>query len=150
MVTSKRRPCAQGLLFEVTIGARNGVPAEQLDVACFPCASQAHITPGLDILAETAFARRRENGIDLRNRQTFNGVVLVHKDNPIKGLTIPQVDAVFSSTRKCGFGKDIKTWGDMGLTGAWKTRDIQLFGRNSVSGTYGYFKKKALCTRPSF
>jgi phosphate transport system substrate-binding protein len=71
--------------------------------------------------------------------------VYVHKDNPIKGLTIPQVDAIFSSTRKCGFGNDIKTWGDMGLTGAWKTRDIQLFGRNSVSGTYGYFKKKALC-----
>ena len=70
--------------------------------------------------------------------------VYVHKDNPIKGLTIPQVDAIFSSTRKCGFGNDIKTWGDMGLTGAWKTRDIQLFGRNSVSGTYGYFKKIAL------
>ena len=71
--------------------------------------------------------------------------VYVHKDNPIKGLTIPQVDAIFSSTRKCGLGKEIKTWGDLGLTGAWKTRDMQLFGRNSVSGTYGYFKKKALC-----
>ncbi len=71
--------------------------------------------------------------------------VYVHKDNPIKGLTIPQVDAIFSSTRKCGYPKDIRTWGDLGLTGAWANRDIQLFGRNSVSGTYGYFKKKALC-----
>jgi phosphate transport system substrate-binding protein len=71
--------------------------------------------------------------------------VYVNKDNPIKGMTIPQVDAVFSSTRKCGFNKDISTWGDLGLTGDWKNRKVQIYGRNSVSGTYGYFKKKALC-----
>ena len=71
--------------------------------------------------------------------------VYVNKDNPIKGMTIPQVDAVFSSTRKCGYDKDISTWGDLGLTGAWQNRKIQLYGRNSVSGTYGYFKKKGLC-----
>ena len=71
--------------------------------------------------------------------------VYVNKDNPIKGMTIPQVDAVFSSTRKCGYDKDITTWGDLGLTGAWKDRKIQIYGRNSVSGTYGYFKKKGLC-----
>jgi phosphate transport system substrate-binding protein len=52
---------------------------------------------------------------------------------------------VFSSTRKCGGSKDITRWGDLGLSGAWANRDIQLYGRNSVSGTYGYFKKKALC-----
>lgn len=71
--------------------------------------------------------------------------VYVHKDNPIKGLTIPQVDAIFSGTHKCGYDKDITQWGQLGLSGAWKSRDIQLYGRNSVSGTYGYFKKKALC-----
>lgn len=71
--------------------------------------------------------------------------VFVHKDNPVKGMTIPQVDAVFSSTRKCGYPEDITRWGQLGLEGAWKTRAIQLYGRNSVSGTYGYFKKKALC-----
>ncbi len=71
--------------------------------------------------------------------------VFAHKDNPIKGMTIPQVDAVFSSTRKCGLGEDIATWGALGLDGAWKTRSLQLYGRNSVSGTYGYFKEKALC-----
>lgn len=71
--------------------------------------------------------------------------VYVNKDNPIKGLTIPQVDAIFSSTRKCGNGSDISNWGNAGLTGAWKSRAIQIFGRNSVSGTYGYFKKHALC-----
>ncbi|NOX10061.1 MAG: phosphate ABC transporter substrate-binding protein PstS family protein [Gammaproteobacteria bacterium] len=71
--------------------------------------------------------------------------VYVHKDNPIKGMTIPDVDAVFSSTRKCKSKSDIKKWGDLGLTGSWSNRTIQLYGRNSVSGTYGYFKKKALC-----
>jgi phosphate transport system substrate-binding protein len=71
--------------------------------------------------------------------------VFVHKDNPIKQLTMQQVDAIFSSTRLCGEAKEIKTWGDVGLTGDWASKPIQLFGRNSVSGTYGYFKEAALC-----
>jgi len=71
--------------------------------------------------------------------------VYVNKENPITGLTIPQVDAIMSSTRKCGHESDIATWGDLGLAGAWAGKSIQLYGRNSVSGTYGYFKKKALC-----
>ncbi len=71
--------------------------------------------------------------------------VYVHKDNPIAGMSIADVDAIFSSTRKCGRADDISNWGQLGLTGAWKPRDVQIFGRNSVSGTYGYFKKKALC-----
>jgi phosphate transport system substrate-binding protein len=71
--------------------------------------------------------------------------VYVHKDNPIQGLTIPQVDAVFSATRKCGYDDDISRWGQLGLKGEWASRSIQLYGRNSVSGTYGYFKEHALC-----
>ncbi len=71
--------------------------------------------------------------------------VYVNKDNPLDKLTIPQVDAIFSSTRKCGYKEDITKWGQLGLTGSWANRSIQLYGRNSVSGTYGYFKKKALC-----
>ncbi len=70
--------------------------------------------------------------------------VLVNKDNPVKGLTIPQVDAIFSSTRKCGHETDIETWGNAGVA-AWGSKSIQLYGRNSVSGTYGYFKENALC-----
>ncbi|MDO8273614.1 MAG: phosphate ABC transporter substrate-binding protein PstS family protein [Gammaproteobacteria bacterium] len=72
--------------------------------------------------------------------------VFVHKDNPLEGLTIPQVDAVFSSTLKCGHDGVVDTWGQLGLAGAWERRDVQIFGRNSVSGTYGYFKETALCT----
>lgn len=71
--------------------------------------------------------------------------IYVHKDNPIKGLSLPQLDAAFSATRKCGYEKDVTTWGDLGLTGEWATRPLQLYGRNSVSGTYGYFKEHALC-----
>ena len=71
--------------------------------------------------------------------------VFVHKDNPIEGLTLPQVDAIFSSTRTCGAPTEIDRWGQLGLTGAWVDREIQLYGRNSVSGTYGYFKDNALC-----
>ena len=71
--------------------------------------------------------------------------VYVHKDNPIKGLTVPEVDAIFSSTRKCGGDKDVSSWGDLGMTGDWSSRKVQIYGRNSVSGTYGYFKDHALC-----
>jgi phosphate transport system substrate-binding protein len=71
--------------------------------------------------------------------------VFVHKDNPIEGLTLEQTDAIFSSTRTCGGLEDIVTWGQLGLPGAWANRSIQLYGRNSVSGTYGYFKQHALC-----
>jgi phosphate transport system substrate-binding protein len=71
--------------------------------------------------------------------------VFVHKDNPIEGLTLAQIDAIFSSTRTCGIAEDIVNWGQLGLEGAWATRGIQLYGRNSVSGTYGYFKQHALC-----
>lgn len=71
--------------------------------------------------------------------------VYVNKDNPIKGLSIPQVDAIFSATRKCGAPADITTWGQVGMTGEWASRTIALYGRNSVSGTYGYYKEKAMC-----
>ena len=71
--------------------------------------------------------------------------VYVHKDNPIAGMTIPQVDAVFSSNQRCGYSGSVDNWGQLAMRGSWERRDIQLFGRNSVSGTYGYFKDVALC-----
>lgn len=70
--------------------------------------------------------------------------VFVNKDNPIKGMSLEQVDGILSVTRACG-GSDITRWGQVGLTGDWANRPIQLYGRNSVSGTYGYFKEVALC-----
>ncbi|MFZ5587863.1 MAG: PstS family phosphate ABC transporter substrate-binding protein [Thermodesulfobacteriota bacterium] len=70
--------------------------------------------------------------------------VYVHKDNPIACLSLQQVDAIFSKNRKGGHGKDIATWGDLGLTGQWADKPISLYGRNAASGTYGYFKEVAL------
>jgi len=70
--------------------------------------------------------------------------VFVHKDNPIACLSLQQVDAAFSKTRKGGLDKDIATWGDLGLSGEWASKPISLYGRNSASGTYGYFKEEAL------
>ncbi len=70
--------------------------------------------------------------------------VYVHKDNPIESLSLQQVDAIFSKTRSGGESAEIKTWGQAGLTGNWSSLPISLYGRNSASGTYGYFKEKAL------
>ncbi|GMV81254.1 MAG: hypothetical protein AMXMBFR7_24380 [Planctomycetota bacterium] len=70
--------------------------------------------------------------------------VFVNKDNPVKGLSLPQVDAIFSKTRKGGAAADLTTWGQVGLEGDWKDRPISLYGRNSASGTYGFFKDEAL------
>jgi phosphate transport system substrate-binding protein len=71
-------------------------------------------------------------------------VVIVNKDNPIEELSLPEVDAIFSLTLKGGREKPINKWGDLGLKAAWEKRNISLYGRNSASGTYGYFKSAAL------
>ena len=72
--------------------------------------------------------------------------VYVNKDNPIRCLGMEQVDAVFSKTRRRGYSNNIRTWGHAGLDGIWQTLRVSLYGRNSASGTYGFFKKKALKT----
>ena len=70
--------------------------------------------------------------------------IYVHKDNPLASLTLQQADAIFSKTRKGGYEKDLVTWGDLGLTGEWASKPISIYGRNSASGTYGFFKEHAL------
>jgi phosphate transport system substrate-binding protein len=70
--------------------------------------------------------------------------VFVNKDNPIKCLTMAQTDAIFSKSRRYGYKEDVKTWGQLGLTGDWANRSLSLFGRNSASGTYGFFKEHTL------
>ena len=69
--------------------------------------------------------------------------VFVHKDNPVKSLSLDEVDAIFSKTRKRGLA-DITTWGQAGVSGSLAAKPISLFGRNSASGTYGYFKEHTL------
>lgn len=70
--------------------------------------------------------------------------VYVHKDNPVAGLSLPQVDAIFSKSRRGGHAEDITRWGQVGLTGEWANQTISIYGRNSASGTYGFFKENAL------
>lgn len=70
--------------------------------------------------------------------------IFVNKDNPMDCISMEQADAVFSKTRKRGFEKDIKTWGDLGLTGGFANQPVRIFGRNSASGTYGFFKEHVL------
>jgi len=71
--------------------------------------------------------------------------VYVNKDNPLEKLTLAEVDAIFSSTRKCGLTREIQNWSEAGLGGERSSKAISMYGRNSASGTYGYFKKVALC-----
>jgi phosphate transport system substrate-binding protein len=70
--------------------------------------------------------------------------VFVNKDNPIKCMSLGQVDAVFSKSRRRGAKEDVATWGQLGLTGEWASKPISLYGRNSASGTYGFFKEHSL------
>ena len=70
--------------------------------------------------------------------------VFVNKDNPIQGLSLPQVDAIFSKTRRGEYAGDITSWGQLGMKGPWASARVSLYGRNSASGTYGFFKEHAL------
>lgn len=71
--------------------------------------------------------------------------IFVHQDNPIQGLNFSQLDSIFSATLRCGANQHLNTWQELGLEYQWAKRRFQMFGRNSASGTYGYFKKNALC-----
>jgi phosphate transport system substrate-binding protein len=70
--------------------------------------------------------------------------VYVHRDNPITRLTLAQVEAIFGKSRRRGFKQNVTTWGQLGLTGEWANRPISIYGRNSASGTYGFFKEHVL------
>jgi len=77
-------------------------------------------------------------------RTSYDALAIwVNKDNPLEKITLAQADAVFSKTRRRG-GKNVATWGDLGLTGDWAGRPVSIYGRNSASGTYGFFKEHVL------
>jgi phosphate transport system substrate-binding protein len=83
----------------------------------------------------------------LELRSSYDALaVYVHRDNPIKELTLAQVEAIFGKSRRRGYKENVTTWGQLGLTGDWASRPIGLYGRNSASGTYGFFKEHVLRT----
>ena len=69
--------------------------------------------------------------------------MFVHKDNPLKCLSLAQIDGMYSISHNSG-STDLKTWDQVGLSGEYKGKIVSLFGRNSASGTYSYFKEVAL------
>ena len=71
--------------------------------------------------------------------------VFVHQDNPLRAISLAQLDAIFSITRRCGGGRRFTHWGDLGLGGSWRRRPLVAYGRNTASGTHGYFRSEALC-----
>ena len=71
--------------------------------------------------------------------------VFVHRDNPLDTIAVTEVDAVFSSTRRCGAPALISRWTDLGLTGAWGQRPVSSYGRSTASGTYSVFRRQLLC-----
>ncbi len=99
-----------------------------------------------DMKAEESDAFEKKYGFKpTRLRTCLDALaVYVHKDNPLKSMTLAQADAIFSKTRKLGAAEDITTWGQLGLTGEWARKPVSLYGRNSASGTYGYFKDHVL------
>jgi phosphate transport system substrate-binding protein len=99
-----------------------------------------------DMKAEEMDAIEKKHGFKpTRLRTCLDALaVYVHKDNPLQSLTMAEVDAIFSKTRKHGHPEDLTTWGQLGLTGEWARKPLSLYGRNSASGTYGYFKEHAL------
>lgn len=69
--------------------------------------------------------------------------VFVHRDNPVQSLSMKEIDGIFSTTRKRG-GPNASKWGDVGGQGDWANKPMSLYGRNSASGTYGYFKDNVM------
>lgn len=70
--------------------------------------------------------------------------IYVHKDNPLRCVSMEQLERVFAADPKGGDGKSIRTWGELGLTGEWSTKPIAMYSRNTLSGTYKFFKQHVL------
>jgi phosphate transport system substrate-binding protein len=89
--------------------------------------------------------QKRHGYKPLELRSSYDALaVYVHRDNPIKELSLAQVEAIFGKSRRRGYKENVTTWGQLGLTGDWANRPIGLYGRNSASGTYGFFKEHVL------
>ena len=114
------------------------------------CADRRHLPVRPDVAADEAAEidqfEAKYGYKPTQIRTSYDALaVYVNKDNPLEKLTLAQVDAVFSKTRRRG-GKNVNTWGDLGLTGDWASRPVSIYGRNSASGTYGFFKEHVLQT----
>ena len=96
--------------------------------------------------SEIEYFRRQFSYAPTTIKVALDAITLfVSLDNPVAGLNLQDVDAIFSATRFCGGSMSIRSWQQLGIHRDQPTLPIKLFGRNSASGTYGLFKQKALC-----
>lgn len=70
--------------------------------------------------------------------------VYVHRDNPVRSLTMAQLDAVFSATRRRGAAREVATWGDLGATGEWAQRPVNLYSIRRPNGIANFFQQRVL------
>lgn len=111
------------------------------------------LSEGVAQLGPMSRAMKREEIVEFKNKHGFEPsrievaldalAVFVNKNNPLTEISLPEIDAIFSSTLNSG-SKSITDWGELISSAGWKNRLIRLYGRNSASGTYGYFKSVAL------
>jgi phosphate transport system substrate-binding protein len=80
--------------------------------------------------------------LDIRNMD-FALNVFVHKNNPLGKLTLTQVDAIFGCEHLRG-PRNIRTWGELGLTGEWKDKPINVYGFPINRGFAVFFQDAAL------
>lgn len=85
---------------------------------------------GIDVLTGSFNVRNRGYAI----------VIFTHKDNPIRGLTLAQLDAIYSVDRLRG-GDEVRTWGDLGLSGEWADKPVNLYGLPIARGFADYFQE---------
>lgn len=86
---------------------------------------------GLDVMT---------GSFDVRNKG-YAITVFTHKSNPIKGLTLAQLDAIYGIERRRGHGA-VATWGDLGLTGEWADKPVRLYGLPIARGFADYFQER--------
>lgn len=70
--------------------------------------------------------------------------IYVHRDNPLTCINMEQLERVFAADPRSGGGRSIRNWGELGLTGEWATKPIAMYSRNTLSGTYKFFKQHVL------
>ena len=75
--------------------------------------------------------------------------IFVHRDNPITGLSLDELDAMFCRERRRGLSYAIDSWGLVGLLDEWFDAPIRLYGRNGKSGT-SYLFREEVCKGGTF
>ncbi len=144
----------QGLMLRWAARFREGYPSVQFELEG---AGSSKAIPGLIAGADLGPMSRDLRSSEIRDFETrYNYpptiiptamdlvIVVVHRDNPIASLTLPELDAIFSSTRKSGARRSIRSWGEIGGREEYRQASIVAYGRNAASGTYGFFKESVM------